>query len=83
MTGRPTLRLVTPPPPAPPIPEGYASIPCAAALRMSSVAARVHAAQRAFLGSFTTGAMMERVKADLAMAEAEIALVRRDLERAQ
>lgn len=71
------LRLVQPPEPAT---TGYVAISRAAALRMSSVAARVHAAQRAFAGSFTRSEVMERVLANLRMAEAEIALVRRDLE---
>jgi hypothetical protein len=78
MTSRAKLRLVQPP--APEAALAYVVISQAARLRMESAAAKVNAAQRAFLGSFTTSTVMERVKRDLVLANAEIALVRLELE---
>jgi hypothetical protein len=76
MTPRARLRLVQPPEPAT---TGYVAIP-AASLRMSSVAARVHAAQRAFCGGYTTPAGLALGIADARKAYAELELVLRDLE---
>jgi hypothetical protein len=77
VTSRARLRLVQPPEPAT---TGYVAISRAAALRMSSVAARVHAAQRAFCGGYTTPAGLALGIADARMAHAELALVLRELE---